>query len=333
MRGTLQEMLPVLNDRETEVEEGKNAMEKVIETVSLTKQFGKFIAVSDVSLSVNRGEIYGFLGLNGAGKTTTIRMLMGLIGSTKGHVRVCGEQIRPGGKGPWERVGSLVEVPYSYPELTVRDNLEIVRRMRRITDKYAVDSIAEKLKLAKYMERKAGQLSLGNSQRLGLAKALIHKPEVLILDEPSNGLDPAGIVEVRKLLISLSRNHSVTVFVSSHILDEVAKLATRIGIIHEGNLLREMDSDEIRSMHRKRLVVVTRNNQKAYDILQTEGYSVTKPNDMFFELTDERALERPDEISSLLVNNACPPTALWEKEDSLEDIFLRIIENKGNSNE
>jgi ABC-2 type transport system ATP-binding protein len=308
-------------------------MQKIIETVNLTKCFGSFSAVTDVSLSVEKGEIYGFLGLNGAGKTTTIRMLLGLIKPTNGHAYICGEQIKPGGRGPWDRVGSLVEVPYSYPELTVRDNLEIVRRMRGITDRNSIDRIVDKLKLTRYIEKKAGQLSLGNSQRLGLAKTLLHEPEVLILDEPANGLDPAGIVEIRQLLIDLSKNHSVTIFVSSHILDEVARLTTRIGIIHEGRLLREMDSYKIHSLRQRRLVVGTRDNQQAHKVLEKEGFMVDKTDSKYMELTDKRAIDRPDKIASLLVNSGNPPTALWEKEDDLESLFVRMIENRGESDE
>jgi len=298
----------------------------VIKTENLTKQFGKFCAVKNVSLSVNKGEIYGFLGLNGAGKTTTIRMLLGLIRPTDGTVRVCGEQIRAGGKGPWDRVGSLVEIPHSYPELTVRDNLEIVRRIRDIRDKRVIDDIVDKLKLDRYITKKAGQLSLGNSQRLGLAKALLHNPKVVILDEPANGLDPAGIVEVRHLLIDLSQNHGVTIFVSSHILDEVARLATRIGIIHDGELLKEMDTAEIRSLRRRRLVVETRDNKRAQEILASAGFPTSNVDGKLLELTAEQALEQPEKIATLLVNSGNPPTALWEQEDNFEELFMRIIE-------
>lgn len=301
-------------------------MEKVIETVNLTKCFGEIRAVDNVSISVKKGEIYGFLGLNGAGKTTTIRMLIGLISPTGGHACICGEQIRKGGRGPWERIGSLVEVPYSYPDLTVKENLEMVRRMRGISDSTATDTIITRLKLEGYINRKAGHLSLGNAQRLGLAKALLHNPEILILDEPSNGLDPAGIVEIRQYLIDLAENHSVTIFVSSHILDEVSRLATRIGIIHEGKLLREMDTAEIHSLRRKRLVIGARDVQKAYDILHVKGFSVKRTNGTLLELTDNRATDKPDEIASLLVHGGCPPTTLKEQEDNLESLFLRIIE-------
>ena len=308
-------------------------MEKVIETFNLSKNFGEFCAVKDISLSVNKGEIYGFLGLNGAGKTTTIRMLLGLIRPTEGYVRICGDKIRPGGKGPWNRVGSLVEVPYSYPELTVRDNLEIIRRMRGILNSKAVENIAEKLKITRYLEKKSGHLSLGNAQRLGLAKALIHEPELLILDEPSNGLDPAGIVEIRKLLIDLSKNLSVTIFVSSHILSEIAKLSTRIGIIHEGKMIKEMDSDEIHGLRQRHLLVGTHDVKKAKDVLEKEGFTVSSVDDGTMKLTDEKAIEFPDTVASILVNSGNPPTLLHEQEDDLEKVFLNIVGSKGGANE
>lgn len=347
-------------------------MEKIIETENLTRYFGKFRAVDSVSLSVHRGEIYGFLGLNGAGKTTTIRMLLGLIRPTAGSARICGEQILPGGKGPWQRIGSLVEMPHSYPELTVREHLELLRRMRGMGDSRAVDGIVDRLGLNRYMEKKAGHLSLGNSQRLGIARALLHSPEVLILDEPSNGLDPAGIVEIRELLRELSRDQSVTIFVSSHNLDEVSRLAARIGIIHEGELLKEMDSAEIHSHRRRRLVVRTRDNARAHTVLEDAGYSVseetggagahsnaaagrvedanlaagrgggdgsgdigekTDDKNGFLELLDRRALDGPELVADLLVKAGIPPTALWEKEDDLESLFMRMIRREEETDE
>src|SRR6185503_9086121 len=155
-------------------------------------------------LRVDRGEIYGFLGLNGAGKTTTIRMLLGMIRPSAGNVKVLGQVIghQGNGSGPWAQVGHLVESPSNYPELTVRENLEIARRLQGVKDPKATDEVMDQLVLASYADRKSGTLSLGNLQRLGLARALLHHPELIILDEPANGLDPAGIVEIRKLLAS-----------------------------------------------------------------------------------------------------------------------------------
>ena len=179
-------------------------MQNVIETSGLTKQFGTFTAVDSVSLSVQKGEVYGFLGLNGAGKTTTIRMLLGMIRPSSGYALINGKRVHAGNHALWRRVGYLVEIPYSYPDLSVRENLEVIRRLRFVPDSNAVDRVMEKLHISQYRDRKAKNLSLGNAQRLGLAKAIMHNPDVLILDEPANGLDPAGIVEIREQLHTLA---------------------------------------------------------------------------------------------------------------------------------
>lgn len=157
----------------------------------------------------------------------------------------------------WQHVGSLVEIPFAYPELTVSENLEMFRRFRFLNDRKSVDRIIDKLQLGQYADKKVKNLSLGNKQRLGLAKALIHEPEILILDEPTNGLDPAGIYEIRELLSGLAANDGVTIFVSSHILDEVARFATRIGIIHQGKLIQEIKSNQLEAICNKRLVIST----------------------------------------------------------------------------
>jgi len=171
-----------------------------IMAAGLTKHFGPVTAVDNLDLNVRRGEIYGFLGLNGAGKTTTIRMLLGIIRPSAGSVSLFGTRIEPGQGSIWQRVGYLVETPHAYPDLTVRENLEIVRRLRKLGDTGAVARIVAELGLTHYVNRPARTLSLGNTQRLGLAKALIHHPDMLVLDEPVNALDPAGIVEIRGLV-------------------------------------------------------------------------------------------------------------------------------------
>ncbi len=215
-------------------------MNCAIEVSGLSKSFGKVVAVQALELSIGPGEIYGFLGLNGAGKTTTIRALLGMIRPSQGSVRVLGQRVGPAGRGPWRRVGHLVEAPSAYPELTIRENLEIARRLHAISDRGCVSRAIGLLDLERYADRRTGSLSTGSLQRMALARALLHDPEVLILDEPANGLDPAGVVEIRQLLHRLAVDKGVTVFMSSHILTEVDRLATRIGIIHRGRLLEEL---------------------------------------------------------------------------------------------
>jgi len=218
--------------------------ETVIATRNLTKRYRDVLAVDALELDVRRGEIYGFLGRNGAGKTTTIRMLLGLIRPTSGEVSVLGQRVREGDQGWLGRVGYLVEAASAYPNLTVRENLDIQRRLTGAPSS-AVGATIELLSLGTYADRRAGRLSLGNQQRLSLARALLHSPEVLVLDEPANALDPAGIVEVRNLLRSLADERGVTVFMSSHILGEVAHLADRIGIVHDGRLIEESSRDDL----------------------------------------------------------------------------------------
>jgi ABC-2 type transport system ATP-binding protein len=212
----------------------------VVTTRGLTKRFGHVTAVEDLDLEVRRGEIYAFLGRNGAGKTTTIRMILGLIRPMAGEVRVFGEPVRSSSPEWLRRVGCLVETATAYPNLTVRENLQLHRRLTGAPAK-AVADVIDQLGLGDAADRRAGHLSLGNKQRLGLARALVHAPDLLVLDEPANGLDPAGIVEIRGLLRSLADDHGTTVFVSSHILVEVAHLADRIGIVHAGRLVEELD--------------------------------------------------------------------------------------------
>ena len=302
---------------------------EIIRTENISKHYEDVRAVSDMSLSVRKGEIYGFLGLNGAGKTTTIRMLLGMIRPTSGAAFINGIKISGDNTELWKHVGSLVELPYSYPELTVRENLEIFRRLRFLPDKKAVDRIIDKLKLGTYADRKAKNLSLGNNQRLGLAKALMHNPDILILDEPSNGLDPAGIFEIREMLYDLAVNRSVTIFISSHILGEISRFATRIGIIHEGKLIEELDSVQLEALSRKRLVINANDIDMAQAIISGTGYSVEKNRDGILEIKDEEAISRPGTIATLLVNAGCPPTLLKVDEEDLETYFLRTIGSKG----
>lgn len=306
-------------------------MEDIIRTENLSKHYGDVLAVSDISLNVRKGEIYGFLGLNGAGKTTTIRMLLGMVRPTSGAAFINGDKVVADNIELWKHIGSLVETPYSYPDLTVRENLEVIRRLRFIFDKTSIDNVIEKLRLGAYTNRKAKNLSLGNAQRLGLAKALIHKPEILILDEPTNGLDPAGIFEVREMLGELAAIHGVTIFISSHILGEISRFATRIGIIHEGRLLQELDTSQLEKLSQKRLLVKANDIKTAYSILAHNGYNASKTKDGILEISDEKAITAPGTIATLMVNAGCPPTLLQVEEEDLESYFLRTIEMKGGS--
>ncbi len=300
-----------------------------IETQDLGKRYGDVIAVEHLSLQVAEGEIYAFLGLNGAGKTTTIRMLLGMIKPTSGYAEVLQTRVRVGETEPWKSVGYMVEDPHAYPELSVRENLEVARRLHPGTPPKAVGNIIERLGLAAYADRRAGTLSHGNAQRLGLAKALIHDPRLLVLDEPANGLDPAGIVEIRALLLELTSVRGGTVFMSSHILAEVSRLAGRIGIIHQGRLLQELNIDELERNRKRRLLVRARDSEAALRALNAAGQPAEMLQEGTIELKNASSIERPDDIASLLVNAGTPPTQLMVEEEELEQYFLRLVGMNG----
>jgi len=304
-------------------------MNSIIETEDLGKHYREVKAVEHLSLRVKEGEIYSFLGLNGAGKTTTIRMLLGMIRPTTGYANVLGKRVKLGSVDPWKDVGYLVETPHSYQELTVRENLEVARRLHPGTPQQAVGSIIERLGLSEYADRRSGNLSLGNMQRLGLAKALIHQPKLIFLDEPANGLDPVGIVEIRELLLELTRDQGVTVFMSSHILAEVARLAQRIGIIHKGHLLQELSVDELEHNRNRRLLLKSKDLQVAQQVLEKAGYSANVLAEGLLELRSSGAMKHPDEINSLLVKSGNVPTQLMVEEEELEHYFLRLVGMNG----
>ena len=296
-----------------------------IETNNLSKNYGNVRAIQSVNLHVKMGEIYSFLGLNGAGKTTTIRALLGMIRPSEGNVRVLGQDLGPGGRGPWAQVGYLVESPSAYPELSVRENLEVARRLQGIKNPKVVDEIMQDLSIATYAKRQAGTLSSGNFQRLGLARALMHKPTLLILDEPANALDPAGIVEIREMLIRLAREHGMTIFMSSHNLTEVDKLADRIGIIHKGRLIEELDADRLDVIRARQLIVGTHDLMKACEVLKS--FQVQKVGEHRIAIKDQKAIEAPDMIATLLVNAGTPPSHLAVEQENLEDYFLKLTAN------
>lgn len=298
---------------------------EVIQTNSLSKRFGATLAVNNISIHVKQGEIYGFLGLNGAGKTTLIRMLLGMTKPDSGTISLFGKPITSKSQNRND-IGYLVETPYSYPNLSVYENLKVIGKLRHLTDKNAIENIIEKLKLTKYKNTPAQALSLGNQQRLGLAKALVHEPKLLILDEPINGLDPEGIVQVRNLLIELAQKGS-TIFLSSHILGEISKLAHRIGIIHEGKLIKELTTDELSNQIIKKILVQTTDNQKALHYLQNSNYSAVQTNTDEIEISSPQAVAHPEHISKLLTECGLPPKQIFLFTEDLEMFFLRTINN------
>jgi ABC-2 type transport system ATP-binding protein len=252
-------------------------------------------------------------------------MLLGLVRPSGGQVALWGTPVGPGSTTAWAAVGYLVETPAAYPELTVRENLTVARRLRRIRGDAAVNDIIERLQLTSYADRRAGTLSQGNAQRLGLAKALLHQPDLLILDEPANALDPAGVVEIRDLLTELARQHGTTILLSSHVLAEVARLATRIGILHEGRLIKEITAGQLIADLHPWLSVSTLDEAAARVALRGAGYLVEQRDDGGLRLADARAVGSPEAVATVLVQAGCPPRRLVVEQDDLETYFLRTV--------
>ncbi len=300
---------------------GAGGREPAIRTEELCKRYGALSAVDCLNLEIAAGEVYGFLGRNGAGKTTTIRMLLGLVRPTRGRVLLLGKDVARTRMEAVRPVGSLVETATSYPNLTVRENLEIQRRLTQ-TGRGAVERAIALLDLESVAGRQAGRLSLGNKQRLALARAILPGPRLLILDEPANALDPAGIVEIRRLLRRLADEQGVTVFVSSHILAEISKLADRIGIIHRGRLVEEIDCRLPQAAERLELRVS--DPQRALSLLsETAGMGeIQRLQDGAIRILGGTV--PPSAVARLLVGAGLELHALYPAEEELESLFLRL---------
>jgi ABC-2 type transport system ATP-binding protein len=289
----------------------------------LGKRYGDVQAVENLSLSVGEGEIFAFLGRNGAGKTTTIRMMLGLISPTEGSVTIRGVPMKRDRARALSSVGFLVESAAAYPNLTVHENLDMQRRLTG-APRSAVEEVIVSQHLETYAARRAGRLSLGNRQRLSIARALLGSPRILVLDEPTNGLDPAGIVEMRQCLNALSREKGVTVFLSSHILGEVALMADRIGIIHGGRLLEEIQGHGNGEAHRQGVRITVSDAARAAHVLRGSlGVRVEEeagPGTLL--IAGENA--RPEDVARAVVNAGLDLLRLSPYAEDLEARFLRL---------
>lgn len=301
-------------------------LKTAIETSGLTRRFGAQLAVDEVNLLVPEAGVYGFLGPNGAGKTTTIRMLLGLIRPNAGEVRLFGEPLVGNHQSLMRRVGALVEMPSLYPHLTGRENLEVTRRLLG-AKRELIDRALGIVRLAEDAHRRVREYSLGMRQRLGLALALLNNPQLLILDEPANGLDPAGIHEMRDLIRNLPVEFGITVFLSSHLLSEVEQVANHIGIIHQGRLLFQGTLAELQSQRQEHLTIGVKQSEQALRCLTDAGWQAHKREDGL--LTAIAAT--PDDaaqINSLLVSQHLDVFHIALAQASLEDIFLSLTNNK-----
>ncbi|WP_373275615.1 ABC transporter ATP-binding protein [Priestia aryabhattai] len=279
------------------------------------------MSVDGVNLKINKGEIFGFLGPNGAGKTTTIRMLLGLIKPTKGEIELFGQDFTKNRTKILQRIGSLVESPSYYGNLTGFENLEAVRRLRGLSEK-RVTEVLEVVRLNKVANRLVKEYSLGMKQRLGIAAALLSEPELLILDEPTNGLDPAGIQEIRELIKELPHQNGMTVLVSSHLLSEIDQMATQVGIITEGKMIFQDSIEVLRKKRQPLLKIAVNNTLEASNILKDKGIIPTiHKESLWVSQTDP---EFVSEINSTLVHSGLSVYRLEEVKRTLEDIFLDL---------
>lgn len=295
-----------------------------IETRNLTKSFGSHRAVDRVNLSIEQGEIYGFLGNNGAGKTTTIKMMTGLLDPTEGSVRFFGKEIRKSRQEMLKRIGCIIEIPGFYGNLNGHENLEIYLRLRGVSRRKAIEDTMELVGLDPKDMGLVRGYSLGMKQRLGIARALLNQPEILILDEPTNGLDPSGIRSMRKLLRRLAKEQRMTLFLSSHILTEVEQLADRVGIIHKGKLIDEIALEGLRDQGAEFIEIEVDRPAEALRLLETElgifDFSVKADNRIeVYDAQDQAAI-----VNKMLVANHVEVRQLIRKSMSLERHFVEL---------
>lgn len=304
--------------------------EYVIETQNLSKKYGDFQAVQNVDMNVEKGRIYGLLGRNGAGKTTTMCMLLGLTEPTEGSIKLFGLDALDGKnrKEIYTRIGSIIETPGFYPQLNAVDNLKIFSKLRGDYDSANIEKVLKLVNLSNE-NKPFKNYSLGMKQRLGLAAALVHEPELLILDEPINGLDPAGIIEIRDMLLDITSKLGITVLISSHILSEIELLADEIGIINQGKLIKELTKEELEKQSTKHVIIQVDNVDLAEDILIKMGYvkgsDFKVDNNEIILLTD---VDSRSKINESFVKNGIQVNELHLKEENLEEYFMRLIKGE-----
>ena len=294
----------------------------IVETHDLCKQYGNALRVAHLDLDVPEGCIYGFLGPNGAGKSTTLKMLLGLVRPTAGSIQVLGKRVESANRlAILRQVGSLIESPSYYGHLTGEENLRIVQTLRNVPEKN-IREVLQIVRLDGQRGKKVAHYSLGMKQRLGLAAALLGFPRLLILDEPTNGLDPAGIQEMRELICSLPERFGMTVVVSSHLLSEIDQMANVVGIIREGELVFQDTLEALHGRSRHHLALRTTNNAVARNLLAQRDIRCTEEEGYLILpiLSDEIAAH----LTRFLAENRLGVVRLEERQKSLEDIFLEL---------
>src|SRR5690625_1031605 len=297
----------------------------ILKTQGLTKKYKNHHAVDQVDLTIRKGDIYGFIGQNGAGKSTMIRLVTGLAFPTGGTMEIFGRDVRTGLNEAQKRMGAIIENPALFPEMTAYENLEVHRRQKGIPGRECIDQTLELVGLTDTGVKKVKNFSLGMKQRLGLAMALLSDPEFLILDEPTNGLDPIGIVELRELIRKLKREKELTVLISSHILEELYQLATTYGIIHEGKLLEELTLKELDEKCRQLLKIKVDDVTKGATVLESDlgltDFEIMPDGtiNLYQHLDDVRR------VSKTLTDNGLVIEHFARAGDSLESYFSKLV--------
>jgi ABC-2 type transport system ATP-binding protein len=293
----------------------------IIQTTDLVKSFKGKAAVNGINLSIQKGEIYGFLGPNGSGKTTTIRMLLGLMKPTSGAIELFGNDVKRNHLHALQRIGSLVESPSYYAHLTGRENLEAIRKIVRV-QKSRIDEVLSIVGLTADANRGVKEYSLGMKQRLGIAAALLGNPELLILDEPTNGLDPSGIHEIRDLIKNMPARYGITVLVSSHLLSEIDQMASKVGIILKGNLIFQDKIEVLRNRAKSQIKLRVQDTDRAKALLLTKGIAVSQENGALY--LEENKDEHVTNVIRMLIHNDISVYRVEEERKSLEEIFLEL---------
>ncbi|MDQ0061636.1 ABC transporter ATP-binding protein [Paenibacillus harenae] len=299
-------------------------MSYILRTHHLSKRYGAREVIADVNMNVKAGDVYGFLGQNGAGKTTTLRMMMGLVRPSAGEIELFGATLQGNNNKAMERIGSIIEYPGFYHNLNAADNLEIHRRLMGMGNKECIDDVLSTVGLLDAKKQPVKNYSLGMKQRLGIARALLHHPELLILDEPTNGLDPGGMKEMRQLFLELASKRGISFLISSHQLSEIELLANKIGIIHQGKLLEEIDRETLQKKTRHYLQLKVTDERKAAFILEQKLGITDYVAAGSGVLRLYEHMGQPDQVTMLLANNGVGVREIMLSGDSLEDYYLKI---------
>ncbi|CDB74199.1 MULTISPECIES: ABC transporter ATP-binding protein [Clostridia] len=297
----------------------------VLKTYNITKKYGEQLAVDNVNMTIKKGDIYGFIGQNGAGKTTLIRLITGLIHKSGGEIELLGANEENELNKARTMVGSLIESPSFYTNMTARENLEVSRLVRNIPGKKCIDEVLELVGLKDVEKKKVKNFSLGMRQRLGIANALMGNPKLLILDEPINGLDPMGIVEIRELLKKINKEKDMTILISSHILSELSELATTYGIISNGKLIEEITAKQLSKKCRQYIDLKVDNTARAVILLERElgisDYEVLEDSNIKVFSN----LDNVGEVNSLLSRSGIIVESISVKGENLEEYFMNKV--------